>query len=96
MHDGVYSWYKTDKVKAYGAQRAVGGWGFQIPWHRHLKVVRCEPYAPAVFTPRSIMVLILRGWVDPGYTELSDATEKIPIDTTGDRSRDLPTRSAVP
>jgi hypothetical protein len=44
--------------------------------HRHLKVVGCQPYAPAVFTPRSILVLILRGRVDPGHMELSDATEK--------------------
>jgi hypothetical protein len=28
--------------------------------------------------------------------ELSDATEKIPSDTTGDQPRDLPTSSAVP
>jgi hypothetical protein len=28
--------------------------------------------------------------------ELSDATKKIPSDTTGDRSRDLSTSSAVP
>jgi hypothetical protein len=31
----------------------VGGC-FQIPWHRHLKVVGCQPYAPAVFTARSL------------------------------------------
>jgi hypothetical protein len=52
--------------------------------------------APAVFTPRSILVLILRGLVDPGHMVLSDATEKIPSDTTGDRSQDLPTSSVVP
>jgi hypothetical protein len=31
----------------------------------------------------------------PGHMELSDAMEKIPSDTTGDRSQDLPTSSAV-
>jgi hypothetical protein len=30
-----------------------------------MKVVGRQPYAPAVFTPRSILVLIFRGWVDP-------------------------------
>jgi hypothetical protein len=33
---------------------------------------------------------------NPEHMELSDATEKFPGDTTGDRSRDLPTSSAVP
>jgi hypothetical protein len=68
--------------------------GSQIPWHRHLKVVGCQPYAPAVFIPRSILVLIWRGWFDPMV--LSDAMEKIPGDTTEDRTRDLPTSSTVP
>jgi hypothetical protein len=45
---------------------------------------------------RSILVLIFRGLVDPGSMELSDATEKISSDNTGDRSRNLPNCSAVP
>ena len=32
----------------------------------------------------------------PGHMVLSIATEKIPSDTTGSRSRDRPTSSAVP
>jgi hypothetical protein len=32
----------------------------------------------------------------PGHMVPSLASEKIPSDTTGDRSRDLPTSSAVP
>ena len=32
----------------------------------------------------------------PGHMVLSDASEKIPGDTTGDRSRDLSTSSAAP
>jgi hypothetical protein len=40
---------------------------------------------------RSILVLILRGW---GHMESSNATEKIPSDTIGVRSRDFPTSSA--
>jgi hypothetical protein len=34
-------------------------------WHWHMKVVDCQPYAPAAFTPRINLVLIFRGWVDP-------------------------------
>jgi hypothetical protein len=30
-----------------------------------MKVVGCQPYAPAAFIPRIILVLIFRGWVDP-------------------------------
>ena len=30
-----------------------------------MKMVGRHPYAPAVFTPRSILVLIFRGWVNP-------------------------------
>jgi hypothetical protein len=46
--------------------------------------------------PMNTLVLILRGRDDPVHMVLSDATGKIPIDTTGDRSRDLPSRSVVP
>jgi hypothetical protein len=56
----------------------------------------CQLYAAAVFTPRIIVVLILRGWINPKHMELSDATEKIPSDTTEDRSRVLPTSNVVP
>jgi FtsZ-interacting cell division protein ZipA len=44
-----------------------------------------------------IIIIIIRGWVDPGRMELSDSTENIPSDTTGNRSPDLPTskRSAL-
>ena len=42
-------------------------------------------YAPAAFIPRNILVVI----------DLSDASGKIPSDTTGDRSRDFPTSSAA-
>jgi hypothetical protein len=33
--------------------------------------------------PRNILVLISKGWVDPGHMDLPDASEKIPSDTTG-------------
>ena len=29
--------------------------------NRHMKVVGCQPYAPAAFTPRIILVLTFRG-----------------------------------
>jgi hypothetical protein len=32
----------------------------------------------------------------PGHMDLSGASEKIPSDTTGDQSRDLPTSSVAP
>jgi hypothetical protein len=62
--------------------RDIGNWRWYVVSHSQ----------PAVFTPRRILVLILRGWINPGHTELSDATEPIPSDTTGYRSRDLPNR----
>ena len=30
-------------------------------FNRHMRVVGCQPYAPAAFTPRIILVLIFRG-----------------------------------
>jgi len=43
-----------------------------------MKVVGCQPYAPAAFTPRIILVLILEAESTPGHMELSDAMGKIP------------------
>jgi hypothetical protein len=63
---------------------------------RHMKVVGRQPYAPAGFTPRSILYSFLEAESTPGHMVLSLASEKIPSDSTGDRSRDLPTSSAQP
>jgi len=53
------------------------------------RVVGRQPYAPAAFTPGAEST--------PGHMVApGGATEKIPSDTTGNRSRDLPTSSAVP
>ena len=56
------------------------------------RTVGRQPYAPAALTPGEIF----RGWVDSGHMVLLVATEKIPSDTTGHRSRDHPTSSAMP
>ena len=55
------------------------------------RVVGCQPYAPAAFTPGEIPGIHFQGLI-PSV----EATEKIPSDTTGNRSRDRPTSSAVP
>ena len=54
-----------------------------------MKVVGRQPYAPAVFTPRSILVLIfLEAQTTPGHMVPSAATEKIPstYKSIGDKS----------
>jgi hypothetical protein len=56
------------------------------------RVVVRQPYAPVAFTQEKSMVLILRGWVVPS----GGATDKIPSDISGNRSRDRLTSSAVP
>jgi hypothetical protein len=61
------------------------------------RVVGCQPYALATFTPGEIPGTQIRGRVAPGHMVPSGATEKSPVtDTTGNRSRDLPSTSAVP
>ena len=44
----------------------------------YIYIYKKSPYAPATFTPRNILVLIFRGWVNPGHMDLLDALEKIP------------------
>jgi hypothetical protein len=59
-----------------------------------MKVVGCQPYAPAAFTPRINLVHIFRGSVDPrehGTVRRHGNN----IGDTGNRCRDLPTCSAV-
>ena len=61
------------------------------------RVVGHQPYAPAAFTPGEIPgTHFLEAESTPGHMVPSVATEKIPSDTTGNRSRDLPTCSTVP
>ena len=86
---------KRESVPVTGLRGLEGSRRLRFPHFMTFgKVV--TPYAPAAFTPRNILVLIFRSWVDPGHMDLSDASETIPSDTTGDRSRDLPTSSAAP
>ena len=62
------------------------------------RVVDRQSYTPAAFTPRRNPWYSFPGAEStPGQIVLSGvATEKIPTDTTGDRSGDRPTSSAVP
>jgi hypothetical protein len=60
------------------------------------RVVGRQPYAPAAFTPEEIPgTHFLEAGSTPGHMVPSVATEQIPSDTTGNRSRDRPTSSAV-
>ena len=56
------------------------------------RVVARQPYAPAAFTLEFLEAESTPGHMDPS----GGATEKIPNDTTGNRSWDRPTSSAVP
>jgi hypothetical protein len=90
------TWVLTGKGKviplqAYGAQRVLG----------RLRLPDSVTSAPECDRLSAIRTGRLYPQEYPGthfkrHMELSDATEKIPSDTTGDRSRDLPTSSAVP
>jgi hypothetical protein len=66
------SWQSEDKGKGVPVSRpwkALGdpvGQGSRYSWLSALKWWQgCHPHAPAVFIPRSILILIFRGWVDP-------------------------------
>ena len=63
----IYNICNRYKGKALPLQAWSGPEGSRISWQRHRKVVGCQPYAPAAFTPRKfVLVLIsLRGWVEP-------------------------------
>ena len=62
------------------------------------RVVGRQPYAPAgrLYPRRNPWYSFLEAESKPGHMVLSEATEKIPSDTIGNRSWDRPTSSAVP
>jgi hypothetical protein len=62
-----------------------------------MKVVRLSPLRTGCLHPQEFAwYSFLETESTPGHMVPSVASEKIPSDTTGDRSRDLPTSSAVP
>jgi hypothetical protein len=78
---GVPGRLRSQIFLTFGTTRMIGG----------------EPYAPAAFTPdENPWYSFLEAELTPGHMVLSATTEKIPSVTTGNRSRDLPTSSAVP
>jgi hypothetical protein len=62
-----------------------------------VKLVRSSPLRTGRPYPQEYPgTPVLEAESTPGHVVPSVATEKIPSDTTGDRSRDPPTSSAVP
>ena len=61
------------------------------------RVVDCQPYALAAFTPGDPWHSFTEAELTSGHMVLSEGTtERIPSDTTGNRSWDHPTSSAAP
>jgi hypothetical protein len=60
--------------------------------NRYIKVVRLSALRTGRLYPQEYPGTHF----DPGHLDLSDASEKTPSDTTGDRSGDLRTSSAAP
>jgi hypothetical protein len=93
---------RKDKGKVFPLQAWAGPWGpgtlrlLDFLDFRHyeggkLVTLTHRPSLP----PGVFLVLILEAESTPGHMVTSVATEKIPSDTTGDRSRDPPTSSVV-
>jgi len=61
-----------------------------------MEVVKCQPYAPAAFTPQEIFLVLisLESWVDPAIVR--NMPMKNFKETIGNRTRDLPAYGAMP
>ena len=86
------------------AEVALGVPGRLKPWiistFGTTRVVGCQPYAPADFTPGEIPGTHFQRLIRPQGTwycrKEPRGKKKITSDTTGNRSRDRPTSSAAP
>jgi hypothetical protein len=89
------------KFSRYRPTQALGdpeGRGFRIfSTFGTIKVVRSSPLRTSRLYPQEFSwYSFLEAESTPGHMVPSVASEKIPSDTTGDRSRDPPTSSTVP
>jgi hypothetical protein len=85
----LHNVYKKVKHSHYRPMGPRGSGRSRLPdsGHRYLKVAGCQLYAPAIFTPRSILVLIFKRLSRPRSNGIVGCHGKILRDTTGDRSR---------
>jgi hypothetical protein len=100
-HAACYT--RGKKVKGFPLQAWCGSWGSRRLRlldrldFRHDKVVRSSPLRTGRLHPQEFSrYSYLESESTPGHMVPSVAPEKIPSDTTGDRSRDPPTSSSVP
>jgi hypothetical protein len=85
------------KGKGFPLQASYGSWGSRIvSTFGTMKVVRSHLRIGRLHPQEFSWYSFSEAESTPGHMVPSVASENIPSDTTGDRSRDLPTSSAVP